>query len=105
MKTNTLFILNVLASLFYLGTYNFFPGTINRILLFLIIILFFYTSEKIKQLNGTPYSISRIFIALGCIMLMITIFSQTTNIFPYNLLWLTVVLIIEFYELLVKNKK
>lgn len=104
MENHTLFILNVLASLFYLGISTVFSGIVNKILLFLIIILFFYTSEKIKQLNKNPYTISRIFIAMSCIKLIAFIFNAPTNNFLYQIILFGIVLSIEFYELLLKSR-
>jgi len=105
VKTRTLFIFNLIASLFYLGTHQFFPEIISNIVLSLINILFLYTSVKIKLLNNNSYTMSRIFISMACIALIGIVFRSPTNMYFYSLLLLTVVLGIEAYELLIKNKQ
>src|SRR5699024_12086226 len=98
MKTSTLYMINLLASAFYLIAQQFFSELTNNIILFLVVVLFFYTSEKIKTLNNNAYSMSRLFIALSSVALILFIFTQPVNVFLYSLSLILVVLILEGYE-------
>lgn len=104
MKTRTLFIFNLLVSIFYFVTQNFYSGIIDNIILLLIVFLFFYTSQKIKVLNNdNPYLISRLIINLASTILILTIFRQPTNLFLFRLVLMLVILGVEASELLLKN--
>lgn len=106
MNTNTLFIFNLLASIFYVLVQNSFSQLVNNIILVLIIILFIYTSEKIKLLNNkNPFVISRFIILIACIALIVTLFIQPANFYIYRTLLLVVVLGTEAYELFLSKKK
>lgn len=100
MNTRTFFILNLLASIFYAVTHNFFPQTINNVIIILIVILTLYTSEKIKKIRGNnPFLVTRFVLLIACISLITTIFVQPTNIVMYRILLLVVSLIAQAYEL------
>lgn len=104
MNTSTLFVFNLLASLLYLVTHYFFSGITTNILLILVIILFLYTSEKIKAFSKqNPFSKSRVIILISCILLIVTAFLQPTNDFLYKTLLIIVVLSTESYELFLKG--
>lgn len=106
MTTNALFIANLLASIFYVIVQNFFSQLINNSILFLIIILFIYTLEKIKFLNdNNPFIISRFIILLACITLISTLFAQPENSYLYRSLLLAVIIVTEAYELVWNRKK
>lgn len=104
MKTRTLFIFNLLASVFYFVTQHFYSELIDNVILLLLVFLFFYTSQKIRGLNNdNPYLISRLIINLASSILILTIFRESTNLFLFRLVLMLVILGVEAYELLLKN--
>lgn len=100
LNTRTFFLLNLFASVFYAVTHNFFPQTINNVIIILIVILTLYTSEKIKKIrDNNPFLVTRFVLLIACIALITTIFVQPANVVMYRVLLLAVSLITQAYEL------
>lgn len=106
MSLILLFSLNLLASCIYLFAETFFSKTIIGLSLLIVIILFLYTSQKMRDLNnGNPYLKSRLIISGTSILLMITLFSQSTESILYKVILICVTLVTELYELFLKKSK
>ncbi len=105
MKTHTLFLLNLIVSALYLLIYPVLSGFIHAIVLLLVVLLFFYTSQKIRDLNRNIFLVSRLIIQGACVFLIGTLFRDYTNAFAYRFLLLLVILGTEAYELLIKYRK
>ncbi|WP_368645288.1 hypothetical protein AB4027_10500 [Alkalibacterium putridalgicola] len=104
MSLILLFSLNLLASGIYLFAEISFSKTVVGLAILLLVILFLYTSQKIRDLNnGNPYLKSRLIISGTSILLMITVFSQPTESISYKVILICITLGTEFYEIFLKK--
>ncbi|SFC70277.1 hypothetical protein SAMN04488102_1206 [Alkalibacterium subtropicum] len=100
MSLVVLFSLNLLASGIYLFAEISFSKTVVGLAILLLVILFLYTSQKIRDLhNGNPYLKSRLIISGTSILLMITVFSQSTESILYKVILICITLSTEYYEI------
>lgn len=106
VKSSTLFILNLLASVFYLGTQNYFSEMISGIILILVVVLIFFTADRITKLNdGNPYLMSRLIILLSIALLLSSSRMVDVNAFSAEILFFVLILGTEAYEFFIKNHK